>query len=307
MGLLSVGQPCFAKVKGFPAWPAKVTAIQGTSKYEVFFFGTCETASVGQINVWEASSQNMAKFITNKVKKRKFYAVGVEEMNKLVKKQQGQASKDDHSYSSPNKPSKTSSLSKNNPMVIMETLTTYTNAPMLPVKAVKKTITPVKPAVKHKSPVKCVTTSKSPVKVTSKSKSPKSSSPSKPLAHTNKDNHKPRPEEANETEKAKSSEENTLLGRSRTRISRASITPAEKIPAVNAQQTSRRSGKRAIDETGETKQTEKRKNIEGTERIKVNIQLEMSEDAFLRISKELPSILALSGHPIDVNMELQKN
>lgn len=43
----SVGDMVFAKVRGYPAWPARISSIAdarpATLKYNVYFFGTAET------------------------------------------------------------------------------------------------------------------------------------------------------------------------------------------------------------------------------------------------------------------------
>jgi len=305
MSLLSVGQPCFAKVKGFPAWPAKITAIQGNNKYEVFFFGTCEIASLAHNAVWEASPANMAKFITAKVKKRKFYAVGVEEMNKLIKNNPTYSTNADHSYSSPTKSTTSAPPAKKAPkclLVLVDTRNTpkspLKTVSKSPVKAVIKPKSPVKsvanpkPAVKAvpipKSPVKTVTIPKPPVKVVPKPKSPVKSAPKSSIL-----------------------ESVTPPAKENSRLSRKTPTPAKKKSPLAppkpteaiapADKSTRRGEKRPVEEVKETQQTKKKKTEE-PERIKVNLQLEMSEEAFLRIAKELPGILALTGHPIDLNM-----
>lgn len=64
-----IGDLVFAKVKGYPPWPAKITRIDKT-KYNVYFYGTGETASIKQEDLfpYEASKE---KFATEKIMKRK--------------------------------------------------------------------------------------------------------------------------------------------------------------------------------------------------------------------------------------------
>lgn len=64
-----IGDLVFAKVKGYPPWPAKITRIDKT-KYNVYFYGTGETASikVEDLFPYEASKE---KFATEKIMKRK--------------------------------------------------------------------------------------------------------------------------------------------------------------------------------------------------------------------------------------------
>lgn len=307
MSLLSVGQPCFAKVKGFPAWPAKITAILGNNKYEVFFFGTSEIASLAHNAVWEASPANMAKFITAKVKKRKFYAVGVEEMNKLIKNNPTYSTNADHSYSSPTKSTTSAPPVKKAPkcpLVLVDTRNTpkspakTVSKPKSPVKAVPIPKSPVKavsnpkPAVKAvsipKPPVKTVTIPKPPVKVVPKPKSPVKSAPKSSILES----------------VTPSAKENAKPSRTPTPAKKKSPRAPPKPTESEAptEKPNRRGEKRAVEEVKETQQTKKKKTEE-PERIKVNLQLEMSEEAFLRIAKELPGILALTGHPFDLNIQ----
>jgi len=86
----SVGEPCFAKVKGYPAWPAEVTSVAG-GKFEVFFFGTHEVARLTNKDLFKASEANIAKFSHPKMKTRKWYKEGLEEMLNLLKKIGGKA------------------------------------------------------------------------------------------------------------------------------------------------------------------------------------------------------------------------
>lgn len=64
-----IGDLVFAKVKGYPPWPAKITRIDKT-KYNVYFYGTGETASikVEDLFPYETSKE---KFATEKIMKRK--------------------------------------------------------------------------------------------------------------------------------------------------------------------------------------------------------------------------------------------
>uniref|UniRef100_A0A182QDH3 PWWP domain-containing protein n=1 Tax=Anopheles farauti TaxID=69004 RepID=A0A182QDH3_9DIPT len=64
-----IGDLVFAKVKGYPPWPAKITRID-KSKYNVYFYGTGETANIKKEDLfpYETSKE---KFATEKIMKRK--------------------------------------------------------------------------------------------------------------------------------------------------------------------------------------------------------------------------------------------
>ena len=78
-----VGRLVFAKVKGCPAWPAKVLAarLRSGCKYSVFFFGTQQTGSVRESHLWPYNESNAAKFCSDKLKKRPDFANGMHQMN----------------------------------------------------------------------------------------------------------------------------------------------------------------------------------------------------------------------------------
>lgn len=65
----AVGDLVFAKVKGYPSWPAKITFV-GKLNYDVYFYGTGETGKVKPEDMfpYEASKE---KFATEKYMKRK--------------------------------------------------------------------------------------------------------------------------------------------------------------------------------------------------------------------------------------------
>ena len=77
-----VGRLVFAKVKGFPAWPAKVlgAGLGSGCKYSVFFFGTQQTGSVRESHLWPYNESNAAKFCSDKLKKRPDFAKGMHQM-----------------------------------------------------------------------------------------------------------------------------------------------------------------------------------------------------------------------------------
>ncbi|XP_001663721.2 hepatoma-derived growth factor [Aedes aegypti] len=65
----SVGDLVFAKVKGYPPWPAKILKFE-KKKYNVYFYGTGETANVKMEDVF-GYSETKDKYATEKIMKRK--------------------------------------------------------------------------------------------------------------------------------------------------------------------------------------------------------------------------------------------
>uniref|UniRef100_A0A2A4JE44 PWWP domain-containing protein n=1 Tax=Heliothis virescens TaxID=7102 RepID=A0A2A4JE44_HELVI len=64
------GDFIFAKVKGYPAWPARVQKANG-KKYFVYFYGTGETANLSPAMIFDYA-ENKDKFLTKTVKRRDF-------------------------------------------------------------------------------------------------------------------------------------------------------------------------------------------------------------------------------------------
>ncbi|CAB3241911.1 unnamed protein product [Arctia plantaginis] len=64
------GDFIFAKVKGYPAWPARVQKLNG-KKYYVYFYGTGETANLPPTMIFDYA-ENKDKFLTKMVKRRDF-------------------------------------------------------------------------------------------------------------------------------------------------------------------------------------------------------------------------------------------
>lgn len=56
------GSLVFAKVKGYPAWPARVIKQLKGNQYEVLFFGTYETAKLNKANLIYYDKESKAKF-----------------------------------------------------------------------------------------------------------------------------------------------------------------------------------------------------------------------------------------------------
>ncbi|XP_075988247.1 uncharacterized protein LOC142984490 [Anticarsia gemmatalis] len=64
------GDFIFAKVKGYPAWPARVQRLNG-KRYFVYFYGTGETANLPPNMIFDYA-ENKDKFLTKTVKRRDF-------------------------------------------------------------------------------------------------------------------------------------------------------------------------------------------------------------------------------------------
>ncbi|XP_058125871.1 PC4 and SFRS1-interacting protein-like [Anopheles ziemanni] len=77
-----IGDLVFAKVKGYPPWPAKIMRIDKT-KYNVYFYGTGETANikVEDLFPYEASKE---KFATEKIMKRKGFKEAMEQIESAL-------------------------------------------------------------------------------------------------------------------------------------------------------------------------------------------------------------------------------
>ena len=61
----AVGDKVFAKVRGYPAWPARIEEVmdaKGGPKYKVFFFGTYESATMKKDELWLFSDDTKKKY-----------------------------------------------------------------------------------------------------------------------------------------------------------------------------------------------------------------------------------------------------
>ena len=84
---LTVGDLCFAHVKTYPWWPARIVSKQvKTIKknqvdcFSVIFFGTAETANLPAKDLVKYSPESVTKFVTKAAMRRKFYKKGYDEM-----------------------------------------------------------------------------------------------------------------------------------------------------------------------------------------------------------------------------------
>ena len=74
-----LGDLVFAKVKGFPAWPARIVANRPGAKFKVFFYGTYEVADIKKNDIWPYTPENKAKFGPPNIK-RKGYSEGLQQI-----------------------------------------------------------------------------------------------------------------------------------------------------------------------------------------------------------------------------------
>jgi len=72
----NIGDLVFAKVKGYPAWPAKVTGLASGGKYAVFFYGTNEVGNIKPNMMWPYVEKFRDKF-SKAHSKRKLYSEGL--------------------------------------------------------------------------------------------------------------------------------------------------------------------------------------------------------------------------------------
>ena len=74
--VFTVGDLVFAKVKGYPAWPARVTGRTTGGKYCVFFFGTFEVGNMKPEEMWPYNKKFLDRFGPQNMKK-KWYSEGL--------------------------------------------------------------------------------------------------------------------------------------------------------------------------------------------------------------------------------------
>ncbi|XP_055371262.1 hepatoma-derived growth factor-like [Condylostylus longicornis] len=69
----------FAKVKGYPAWPAKVMKLLPSKKFNVYFYGTGETANIKIEDIFHYT-ESKEKFATDKNLKRANFREAIEQI-----------------------------------------------------------------------------------------------------------------------------------------------------------------------------------------------------------------------------------
>ena len=74
------GDLVFAKVKGYPPWPARITSHASSSgKFQVLFYGTFETGNIKRTEIWPYTLENKEKFGPPNIK-RKGYSEGLHQI-----------------------------------------------------------------------------------------------------------------------------------------------------------------------------------------------------------------------------------
>jgi len=79
----NIGDLVFAKVKGYPAWPAKITKYNN-KKYNVYFYGTGETANIKLEDLF-TYADNKEKFATDKNMKRAKFNEAIDQIESALR------------------------------------------------------------------------------------------------------------------------------------------------------------------------------------------------------------------------------
>ncbi|XP_036675388.3 PC4 and SFRS1-interacting protein [Drosophila suzukii] len=80
----SIGDLVFAKVKGYPPWPAKITKSNNNKKYNVYFYGTGETANIKLEDLFPYAD-NKERFATEKIMKRAKFIEAIEQIESALR------------------------------------------------------------------------------------------------------------------------------------------------------------------------------------------------------------------------------
>eukprot|EP00090_Calanus_glacialis_P013816 TRINITY_DN22466_c0_g1_i1.p1 TRINITY_DN22466_c0_g1~~TRINITY_DN22466_c0_g1_i1.p1 ORF type:complete len:297 (-),score=103.98 TRINITY_DN22466_c0_g1_i1:111-1001(-) len=289
----SVGEPCFAKVKGYPAWPAEVTVIGG-GKFEVFFFGTHEIARLTAKDLFKANEANIDKFSHPKMKARKWYKEGLAEMMNLLQRRKTSIEK------VPRTPTGSKALAITTPTKIpairskeYQEDSSLSPVVLLDTRAVEKA-NPTKSAGNPKGKSKAMP---SPLKKNNINKA----SIKNPAAAVPDSNESP------ETDPYK--RVLPTVTPSKRQIEKA-IKEAGKSPTENVEEdeetqspASARKGSKRQPESS-VSPSKKQKASEPI-KMNININLEMSAETFLRVARELPGLLNLASANIGTGVNIE--
>ncbi|XP_043652033.1 PC4 and SFRS1-interacting protein [Drosophila teissieri] len=80
----NIGDLVFAKVKGYPPWPAKITKSNNNKKYNVYFYGTGETANIKVEDLFPYAN-NKERFATEKIMKRAKFIEAIEQIESALR------------------------------------------------------------------------------------------------------------------------------------------------------------------------------------------------------------------------------
>jgi len=69
----------FAKVKGYPPWPARITGLGSKDRYKIYFYGTYEIATLKSEDIWLYTPETKEKFAPKNLK-RKGYTEGIDQI-----------------------------------------------------------------------------------------------------------------------------------------------------------------------------------------------------------------------------------
>lgn len=91
----------FAKVKGYPYWPAKITEVKTPGKfYSVEFFGTKEVGNIKTAELFGFHTHK-DKFITDKSKRNPLFLKGIIEVLQIAGDAEEQSANDDVATTTP--------------------------------------------------------------------------------------------------------------------------------------------------------------------------------------------------------------
>jgi hypothetical protein len=261
-----VGEPCFAKVKGYPMWPAEITALHG-SRYEVFFFGTHEVARIAPKELLKYTPANLEKFNKPQFTSRRFYKEGLTEMEKFTNK------------SSSKRKSGTSSRSYSKKYVDRKA---------------DKVISSILKTTPKKSPTK--SGPKPTVSITTPTGIPQI---------RGKDSNSEDEAEATETVDVMTEEVSDPLDMTPKRspvvlLDSRDVNKSDGILTMPRKSPNKRKMEKVVEEPEEPSKKEDKV------KMNISVSLEMNPDTFIRLARELPGLLSLAGvdmNSVSVNQD----